>query len=424
MRIRINSTNYYELKNLTFAPETDITNNALPINEVSADIITDDTITVGTSARLCDDISTAPWLIGMVVYAERLQADTVSVRIQSWFRVLDATEMTADMYSAEPIADVLDDIFGSVSYEIDSSLSDQTISGYVPDQTARERLQWVCLVIGAYVRSYDDTKINIVPMSDSADYMIPMEKTFWKPSITYEDYVARLTVTEYTYTQGTPSSNDDTVEVDGVTYIVTHADRSLVNPNVPSGIVGRTVKISDVYLVNSSNFNAVLNFLSTVYFNRVYAEVDVINNREYFPGDLVQFYLDEDNMATGFIEACNFSFGLQARAKLRINGVDELASAKLIINYLHGNQRIYRKKFRFPIGYQYDIVNPYPDIDRPNHRYVYRPVNANATGTIVSGENVDNEDCEIALHFYYEDDVLYVVSVDELTENEGMVTIS
>ena len=57
MKIVINSTNYTEIKDLKFAPETDVTGIEAVINEFSAEIITDDDIDVGVNAYLYDDLN-------------------------------------------------------------------------------------------------------------------------------------------------------------------------------------------------------------------------------------------------------------------------------------------------------------------------------------------------------------------------------
>lgn len=422
MRARLNYEYYSRIKNLSFAPDVSIVNDSLPINEFSVDVITENNIEVGVPAELVDDSTADPWLYGNVVFAERIDKDTVSVRAQSRLRLLDYRILPQKMYSNESLTSVLDYIC-TIGYDLDESFDGLTVSGYAPEQTARERLQWICLYIGAYVRSCAGQRIQILPLAQTTDTLIPMEKTFWKPSLSYGEYVSELHVTAYTFTSGTPTSDDETVKVGGVTYIITKHDHYLANPTVPSGIEGKVVKIDGVFLISETNFNDILNRMALIHFNRITADVDVINNREYFPGDLVQFCIDEDRMASGYIESCNFSFGVQARARLKINGVEELESAKLLINYIYKARTIKKSRYRFPVGYVYNLENEYPDISGAKHRYVYAPKTQYCTGTIVDGTNEQNVECYLALHFFFENGALLVLSVSEMSESEGVVTI-
>lgn len=424
MQIKIGSKTYTAIKDLSFSLQTDIMNTIMPINEYSADIVTDDTISVGSHAELYDDRETnspVPWMDGMIVFAERLKIDTVTIRVQSWLRDLDVQELPAVIYSVEPIDDVLDAIFGTTDYDLDSSFSSVTITGYCPEQTARERLQWVCLCINAYVRSYNGTDIEIVPLAISSMEIIPMEKTFWRPSIQYEDYVENLKVTSFEFTAGTPAQGEEYVTVNNTDYIVTRTSNTISNPYIPSGITGKTVEISDVTLVNEDNVSDILMHLSTVYFNRVAVDMDVLDNQEYFPGDRVTFYLDSERMAEGYIESCSFSFGLQARARMHLNGVETVTGANLVISYLYDSMVLTSRRYYFPVGYSYEITNPYLDLYMNTHRYIFRPLNESATGTIASGDNTNTQNCAIALDLYKGD--LYVISVDEVTENTDQETL-
>lgn len=82
MYVTINQTDYTALRNLSFAPETDVTGNAVPINEFSVEIITDDNISYGQYAWLYDDRDNL-WAKYWIIYAERISADAVAIRAQS-----------------------------------------------------------------------------------------------------------------------------------------------------------------------------------------------------------------------------------------------------------------------------------------------------------------------------------------------------
>jgi hypothetical protein len=57
-----------------------------------------------------------------------------------------------------------------------------------------------------------------------------------------------------------------------------------------------------------------------------------------------------------------------------------------------------------------------------NHRYVFRPINKYATGTVVSGGVTDIQNCVVALDEFQ--GTVYTISVDEVSSSEGIVEIA
>ena len=254
MYIKIGSTSYTEIRNLSFAPETDVSGSQVPVNQFSADIITDDVITAGSGVKLYDDRDNL-WADYWLTFAERVDKNTVQIVGQSYLTLLDRTTLPAVMYSSKSVSTLLSEIMGSVSYTLDSSFSSATVTGFCPEQTARERLLWVCFVIGAYVKSFFNSKVEILPV-DTTVTTIPSSVTYWKPAISYNDYVTAVKVVSYSYTQGTPA-NTDTWVTDGTNYYIqTQQVNTLSNPDAPASAPENVVTIEGVTLVNSSNVSA------------------------------------------------------------------------------------------------------------------------------------------------------------------------
>ena len=217
MKIIINSTAYTGLKNLSFSPETDVFGNALPINEFRADIITTDDIAMSQWAELRDDLNTL-WAKYWIVYAERIDRQTVRIQAQSALRLLERKQMPAVMYEAgtADIVDVLDDIFDGldVGYALTPATPRYAVIGFCPEQNARDRLLWVLLTQQRFVRSFFNDTVEICLINSQTAPLIPMEKTFWKPSITYRDYVTAINVKSYQFVAGTPTPVDKWVTPD------------------------------------------------------------------------------------------------------------------------------------------------------------------------------------------------------------------
>lgn len=422
MRIKIGLKNYTQIKSLSFDPQTDVTGSEVVVNQFSAQVITQDNLDAGTDVYLYDDEDNL-WAKYWLIEAIRFDYETVSVLAQSKILLLGRTTLPAVMYSGASVASVLSAVFAnfdSGEYSIDPSFSEQTISGFCKEQTARERLQWVCFVIGAYIKTYFNDKIEILPI-DEEQSDIPLNRTFWKPSINYGDYVTAIRVRAYTFTRGTPQTTDEWV-TDGTNYYIqTTQDFTLSNPEASATMPENVIAVEDVTLVSGDNVSNILSNLSTYYFKRIEVSLDAINNAEYEPGDFVTCYTDEKIIVEGYVKSASFTFGLQARATLTIMQTDVVASSQLVIQYVYSGMLIGAHSYNLPTGYKYSIENPYIDLTQSGVRRVYRPNNKAASGTVEDGGTVDRQPYGIALEF--SGGTLRINSVDEVEQKDAKVVI-
>ena len=423
MFVTIDGTDYTKTKNLSFAPEADVTAGSLPINEFSVEITTDDEIEAGRYAQLYDDrtgvVLNHLWAKYWIVYAERMDKNTVRIRAVSDLRRLERRQLPAVMYSSEPIGDVLADIFadlGADAYSVDSQiLLNETVSGFCPEQNARDRLLWVLFTARAYIRTFFAAKI-VISRIDSTETMIPMADTDWKPSVTYKEYVTELNITAFSFAQGTPDATDEWVTDGTDYYIVTRRVFTLANPDAPAGAEPNGVSFGDVFLVNENNAAAILTRLGQYYFKRAEIEANVINNAQYMPGDLVSLYTDDDQMFSGYIDSASFQFGVQAKSKIHLTGVDsdnnDWVIGRLTVRGLFRGDEyepaglIRTEYYSWPVGYPYSIENPFVE----GARYVYRPENADAAGTMASEAQTATE--------------YYVAAIRQLTAGLEIISMS
>ena len=427
MKITIGDTTYTSIKQLSFAPQTDVVGSQIPINTFSADIMTTNSITAGGLAQLVDD-NNRLWAKYWLTKVERKDQETVSIEAVSFIELLERTELSAQYYNAETFSNVISDIFASVSarisgniYQVDSSIASRTVTGFAKEQTARERLLWVCFVIGAYVRTAFTDVVDILPIDDSYE-IIPISKTFWKPTIAYNDYVTAVKAIAYSYTQGTPQTTDTWV-TDGINYYIqTQQEFSLINPEAPNGARENIVKIEGLTLINNNNVSDLLTRISTYYFKRIQLEGEVINNGEYEPGAKVIMNADENTLIAGYIGEASFTFGTQAKSKIKLVQTDNVEGGNLTIIGFCDDREIYRQSYVLPVGYAYSIGNPFVDVMISGTRFIFYPLDEYAEGTVAAGGTTDNENYEVALRL--ESGKLYVYSVDELTQNDEQVRIS
>ena len=412
MYVKVSSISYKRIKNLSFNPEASVISDKVPINEFQVDVISDQTnITVGKDIYLFDDLDQL-WAKYWIISAEKIDYQTTRVLAQSKLVLLERKQMDNVIYRNYPVTDLIATLFsdiGSDGYVLDPSFSGKTITGYFEEQTRKDRLQQVCFVLGAYVRSFGSEKIEILPLDDTAT-LIPMNQTFWKPKVSNKDYVTAVTVTAYAFVQGEPTQKDKYVEVDDVTYIQYKRDFTLGNPNVPETAPENVVRVDNVMIVNSENVSEILNRLAGVYFNRTTAVVDCINNRSYWPSDKVIAYLDSDTVVTGYVESASFRFGLQARSSLELVAAEESEVQPVKVEYYFNDGLLQTEIHMFPIGYNFEIETVYIDRIMQDHRYILRPLVDSVTGTVGPEGTTVTVQTEIAADYF--ENILTVYNVD------------
>ena len=429
MYIVINQITYTDIIDLSFAPEADVTGNSLPINEFQAKIITPNTIAYSQYAYLYNDVNTL-FAKYWITHAER-EGDAVQIVGKSDIALMDGVALPAVMYSNASISSVLDGIMvrqsgtpglvATIDYTLATSLQSVTITGYCPEQSARERLQWVCFVAGAYVKAFFNQAVRIQPL-DVTETLVPIDKTFWRPTIKHSDYVTAIKVTGFTFTAGEPQTTDEWVQVGNTYYIVTRQEFSLTNDGVPAGTADNIISFDNVYLVDGSNAAGILSYLALLYFRRGEITLDIINNGEYMPGDRLVVYGAEDELYVGYAKSMAFSFGKQSKSTVTLMAVDDVAGAKLTVTYKWGQRKLDVMQYYFPVGYSYSIQTLYLEKLLHEHRYIFRPQSSAVTGTMTSGGKTATVTNKRALDLELETGILEIIHVDSVTTSTSQTT--
>jgi hypothetical protein len=238
--------------------------------------------------------------------------------------------------------------------------------------------------------------------------------------------VTAISIRSFSYTHGTPTAGDDYVKDDqGVTYIQTSQEITVTNPDAPVTAPPNIVEVEDVQIINSANVSAIVAHLASVYFGRTVADVDVINNREYEPGQRLLTYGVGKQLVLGYVESATFSFGVQARSKLHMTPIEVTEAVELTIKYtwseLGTKLTVHQETYLLPKSYQYTIENMYIDLPWQNHRYILRPRDETTTVTLEQDTTIEMP-CYAALDEYK--NTLTVTSVDEITVSGTEVDIS
>ena len=383
---------YRRISNLSFATETDLTLSTVPVCGFSADIHTTDD--VDGRIDLYDDMD-ALWASYIVTSRKRKSADVLHVEAQSDIAVMENWTLGAEMfsnYSADTfVRRLYTDVPASgslypVSIAVHYSIRGASVTGFCPEQTARERLQWLCLAIGAMVKQWHDGTLMIVPvpkLNSTADAtLIPLKDTYWRPDIEDQTEVADVAFTVYygfhKVTDPDTDTSEETAEDSaGDTWGFNSQTVSYKNTGASAG--SRGVSVDGVTLINRYNYGDISAALTYAYFAYRKMEVEVINNGQYWPGDKVRIYSDESTIYEGYIQSCNFTFGLQAKSRMTVLITEPVQTAKLTVKYnyrLPGGAAavlLGSSYYYLPLGEVYSVTNPFLTIPNGGSVTTYTP---------------------------------------------------
>ena len=393
---------YRRISNLSFAPETDLTLSSLPACGFSVDIHTTDD--VGLWLDLYDDLN-ALWASYIVSSTKRLSPDVIHVEAQSDIAWLDEWKVAAVMYQNENADHVVwrlcnelpvSGSLKAVSINVHYSIGGAPVHGFCPEQTARERLQWICLCIGAMAKQWQDGTIMLVPvpkLNGTAEAtLIPLKDTYWKPD--FEDLREASSLEFTTYTgfhkvtdPDTDTSDETAVDGDGETWGF-NRDLTISIDNATPTAGSRNMSVDGVTLITRSNFTDIADAICYAYFAYRKMEVEVINNGQYWPGDKVRIYSDESTIYEGYIQSCDFTFGLQAKSRMTALITEPVQTAKLTVKYnyrLPGDAAavlLGSSYYYLPLGEVYSVTNPFLTIPNGGSVTTYTPEVETIIGTL------------------------------------------
>ena len=438
---------YRQLKSLSFAPEVDLTLSSLPVNEFRAEIVTEDVIPAGVEAILMDDMDQL-WADYTITKAERIDRQSFRIVAQSDLTLMDRWTLPAEMFQNVEVSRFIQWLFRipksgylyNVDIDVDVYFNGVTVTGFCPEQTARERLQWLCVTVGAVVRQCFASALQFIPAPDvdaTAYYakgtLIPISETFMKPSVTIRELMRSVAVTGYenfTNVDPTPQPEagmepgeepaeavewESSVDEQGVTWWYIPVDWTFENEAAPE-IPGQGVDIDGITLISGSSARQVLGWLAAAYFRQGNITIECINNRQYYPGQKVRVYTDENTIYDGYIQSCDFTFGVQAKSRLVISSdLYQVPMGTMIFYYRCNGQPIGVKVVNYPADEPYSIDFPDVEYFEGNTKVRYTPITPNKTGVTPGGrteyeiEYYEEEGKKVpryAMAFRFPDDVI------------------
>lgn len=437
MKVVINNTTYTKIANIDFAPQISLIGDSIPVNSLTVDIYTTDTIGYGIPISLQND-SGVKYANFFIRSATRISDDVVRVYAESALYLLDNITLPATYYENTSFPSIVFNIFNEAQQKAggiqlvmtDPSLTFSNINGFFSEQTARERLAELAFVSGAYIQTtFTDEFVYITKINpNAAATYIPEAKTYWRPRLVAKNPVTSIKVASYSFTP-IEEENIQAVDeyvTDGSLYWVVQKQEIELRRPVATAIPENTVKFDNIMTINSMNVNSILTFLATYYFNDQTVEADIINDDLIYPGKKITINTGIGQLSiTGFVEEEVFTFGrMKDKTNVKIGNTSDLQNNlhTLTVNYTYDQTILKRQTFEFPAGYIYTFSNPYIDIQYPTFRAVYYPTAKTTTGTMPNSDTTVNIPYDKALEFMNE--MLYIYSVDDMEWNSETEVLS
>lgn len=545
MRVLINQTEYADVRKIDYNPKIDLYASSLPITQIGCEILANEMINNDATLKFVDE-NDVVWASYRITSVEWAQMGVQRVKAEPDLSILDKTKMKAHMYSVyesqgSAFGAALEDILSPLTgrYTVTMEVYALPLFGFAPKQTRRERLLWCLFTTGTYLAVNNEGRLEIKMLTATNLKLIPIQRTFWKPTISYTEMVTKIKLTAYKYDYGEPllfedyvteDTNEDVVLAYGETYtppqsssgsgdsgssassgnsgdesvgdgdlgfssgddsgssggssgdsgfvpgddpgdsggtgtgsggdsgfvpgddpgegggsstpsgdvgdvtsgIDTYTQKKIyktyANPDAVAGALEKEIDIDDITMVTPNNADGVLARLAQRYFNRMQVEADIINNHEYSPGEMVMVYLDKKTIAKGYIESCNYKFGVQARSKIKLVNCEEVPVSEAIrFRYVYGQEVIQEveDEFYYPVGWEFSFPTEWLDITKDERRRIFRPQSETVTGTATTSVQTIDIPCDLLLD--YHDGLVHIHDVEKLTEatikNEPAVII-
>lgn len=106
------------------------------------------------------------------------------------------------IYAGQTVSEILPEICGSIPYAIKTSLRDIALYGWLPVATPRDNLSQVLFAVGAVVKTDLDGVLHIEGLWDGISEILPKDRIYQSPNVTYASKVTQVVVTEHQYLEG------------------------------------------------------------------------------------------------------------------------------------------------------------------------------------------------------------------------------
>ena len=303
MKVVISNNTYRDTKNFNLEMTADITGTSLPVNYFTVDIQTKINIFTGRTAYLYSD--TGLWIMtGTVSEVKRLDDNFVQIRVENRIAELDKIILSPKFYNNASALNVAADC----GINIDVS---QRITGYCPQQTARERATMLATVTGTY---WNEGRQRLTSSSVQSVYF-DANNTYRQPYRETQKQATKFRAVAYSYREDIPTETDEWVEYNGSYYIVTKTEIETGSTDPDA----KTVDVSNNPLISTDNVSSVLQRLANYHSTKDIVTGDLrIGGSLIYPGNYVNMYFRENQRVQGQLENVAYSQGGELKGSVSL----------------------------------------------------------------------------------------------------------
>lgn len=256
----------------------------------------------------------------------------------------DVTFKQSNMYNNEKVSNIIGQIMGIANfgnYEIESTLANEKLSGYIPICTCREALQYVCIATKSCAFCDKKGVLKVMKFPTNSNVIEIKKNKKWDTKVTQNDIVNYVSVEGYTFEKDTETSelyndvlsagtyeinlsepatdftisNNANILESNINYIsfeVTTAGTVVINgkkyiqysnvvvSKAENIIRKKQIEITGIYLINFSNAQSVANYIYNYYQRRLLETFTMINDLEKL-GENVKIDLELNQTKKGII---------------------------------------------------------------------------------------------------------------------------
>lgn len=415
MYIKIVDTVYTELLDLEFSPQVNLICETFPTNSFSVKLRMPDfasRLLVGQPIKLYDE-NNVVYALFYITSARLISDEIVDIEAKDICHFLDSVTMPAVFYDgSKDFGDVIEDIEDFVNARVWPHLSIHkeylgelpAVNGFAPEQTAKERIQYVCFAYGYYPVTVfinePNTSYNITigkcPLSlyDEIDPTYIMEQDIkWKPERSDRQFYTTVRLGWYQLWEIFEAQLDaGSYVTDGTRYwlpllftIDWHPSGSNAHPE---NVLEAT---SNMLITEDQKQIALLNF------SLYYANGGLIYDVEFLtgdgvyqalPGEYISFYTGRGReIVYGVVEETDFIFGERISVKAKVRMLGSIAAHKLTVSHESAGKQLGTDEYFLPAGVEYTIGYPNRERVLYPHREIYRPqYPASAIGTMPASD--------------------------------------
>lgn len=281
--------------------------------------------------------------------AKRTASNQYDIKTKDAIGIMAEINYMGGMYNGISVSSLIADIFNkcNLEYELQESLANKTITGYIPIMTCRDVLAWICMAIGGVVTTYQSEKVIIKVLETNIKRDLDIHNQYMGATIETLPKVTGVSVEGYKYTTNTESVelfNDtlnDTITVQfgepihslsitngtilesnvnyavikgtgatvltGKNYKVSTIVSSKTNPSLGSLDLQNIVELKNVTIINSSNIVEVRDKIYDYYLNNKQVNTKLITGANRL-GDKVNIDTVYEGTKTGIIEKMNTTY--------------------------------------------------------------------------------------------------------------------